>query len=164
MIFVDFFCHFLFFVSKPCFLSSSTRNHAERFRNYLKKSVLDPRRATLDQNSYFGHVRTYCWLNKLRNNVSPDPMVGHVQTQWGGRRRRRLCVCDYFIFYIINIYGYISYTFLIYSIYAYMFPRYVPCIFPCVFLNLWSQEKISPYSKTTFLLLKFQVLRLLYLY
>ena len=32
-------------------------------------------------------------------------------------------------------------------------------IFPCVFLNLWSQEKISPYSKTTFLLLKFQGLR-----
>ena len=30
-----------------------------------------------------------------------------------------------------------------------MFPRYVPCIFPCVFLNLWSQEKISPYSQTT---------------
>ena len=75
-----------------------------------------------------------------------------------------VCVCDYFIFYIINIYGYISYTFLIYSIYAYMFPRYVPCIFPCVFLNLWSQEKISPYSKTTFLLLKFQVLQLLYFY
>jgi len=24
-----------------------------------------------------------------------------------------VCVCDYFIFYIINIYGYISYTFLI---------------------------------------------------
>ena len=39
-----------------------------------------------------------------------------------------------------------------------------PCIFPCVFLNLWSQEKISPYHKTTFLLLKFQVLRLLYFY
>ena len=37
-------------------------------------------------------------------------------------------------------------------------------IFPCVFLNLWSQEKISPYSKTTFLLLKFQVLQLLYFY
>ena len=31
-----------------------------------------------------------------------------------------------------------------------------PCIFPCVFLNLWSQEKISPYRKTTFLLLKFK--------
>ena len=73
-----------------------------------------------------------------------------------------VCVCDYFIFYIINIYGYISYTFLIYSIYAYMFPRYVPCIFPCVFLNLWSQEKTSPYRKTTFLFLFFQILHLLY--
>ena len=83
-----------------------------------------------------------------------------------GRPPHWVCdsVCDYFISYIINIYGYISYTFLIYSIYAYMFPRYVPCIFPCVFLNLWSQEKISPYSKTTFLLLNFQALQLLYFY
>ena len=24
-----------------------------------------------------------------------------------------------------------------------------PCIFPCVFLNLWSQEKTNPYRKTT---------------
>ena len=69
-----------------------------------------------------------------------------------------LCV---WLFYIINVYGYISYTFLIYSIYAYMFPRYyVLCIFPCVFLNLWSQEKTSPYRKTTFLLLVFQILLL----
>ena len=30
-----------------------------------------------------------------------------------------------------------------------------PCIFPCVFLNLWSQEKTSPYRKTTFLSLFF---------
>ena len=42
---------------------------------------------------------------------------------------------------------------LIHSWYIpYMFPRYVPCIFPCVFLNLWSQEKTSPYRKTTFIL------------
>ena len=30
---------------------------------------------------------------------------------------------------------------LIYSIcIPYVFPKYVPCIFPCVFLNLWSEE------------------------
>ena len=39
---------------------------------------------------------------------------------------------------------------VIHSLYIpYIFPRYVPCIFPCVFLNLWSQEKTSPYRKTT---------------
>ena len=40
------------------FLDSSTQNHAEPFWNYLEKSVLDPKRAKLDQNSDFGHVRT----------------------------------------------------------------------------------------------------------
>ena len=43
---------------------------------------------------------------------------------------------------------------------TYIFPRYVPCIFPCVFLNLWSQEKTSPYRKITFLFLSFQILHL----
>ena len=45
-------------VSKPCFLSFSTQNHAESLRNYIKKSVLDQNSAKLDQNSDFGHVRT----------------------------------------------------------------------------------------------------------
>ena len=54
---------------------------------------------------------------------------------------------------------------VIHSLYIpYIFPRYVPCIFPCVFLNLWNQEKTHPYRKTTFLLQVFQILRLLYLY
>ena len=47
-----------FLVSKQCFLSFSTQNHAERSRNYLENSVLDPNRAKLHQNSDFGHVRT----------------------------------------------------------------------------------------------------------
>ena len=81
------------------------------------------------------------------------------------------------VFLIINIYGYalyIPYIFHIYIyiyiysiyiyIYIYIFPSYVPYIFPCVFLNLWSQEKTSPYRKTTFLLLFFQILYLLYFY
>ena len=62
--------------------------------------------------------------------------------------RRRLCV---WLFYIINIYGYISYTFVIYSIYIYIYIYILffldmfhchPCIFPCVFLHLWSQEEV----------------------
>ena len=40
------------------------QNHAERFRNYLKSSILDPKHAKLNQNSDFGHVRTYSSLNK----------------------------------------------------------------------------------------------------
>ena len=72
---------------------------------------------------------------------------------WAPPKAAPVCLMEKFIDiygYIINICGCISYTFLIYSIYIYIFPRYVPCIFPCVFLNLWSQEKTSPYRKTTF--------------
>ena len=43
------------------------QNHAEPLWNYLKKSVWDPKHAKLDEKSDFGHVRTYCWLNILRN-------------------------------------------------------------------------------------------------
>ena len=93
------------------------------------------------------HCHKYLWYKIIRNT---DPMgrPPKAAAPLGRRRRRRLCVCDYFIFYIIDIYGYISYTFLIYSIYAYMFPRYVPCIFPCVFLNLWSQERVRRWRKS----------------
>ena len=52
---------------KNIVFSSSTQNHAESFRNFVKNSVLDPTRAKLNQNSDFGHVRTYSWLHKLRN-------------------------------------------------------------------------------------------------
>ena len=62
-----FFVFWFLLDSKPCFLSFSTQNHAESSRNYLKNSVSDRKRAKLNQKSYFGHVRTYCWLNKLRN-------------------------------------------------------------------------------------------------
>ena len=47
-------------------LSSSMQKHAESSGNYFKNLVLDPKRAKLNQNSDFGHVRTYRWLNKLR--------------------------------------------------------------------------------------------------
>ena len=57
----------IFYAKKQCFLSSSMQNHAERSRNYFKKSVWDPKRAKWDQNSDFGHVRTYSWLHRLRN-------------------------------------------------------------------------------------------------
>ena len=36
-----------------------------------------------------------------------------------------------------------TWIFLIHSLYIpYIFPGYVPCIFPCVFLNLFSQQYV----------------------
>ena len=89
-----------------------------------------------DNGTYLGNI--YGIYKACIANISIDiydikyKIITHTQAppsaapQWGGRLRRPphwVCVCDYFIFYIINIYGYISYTFLIYSIYAYMLPR-----------------------------------------
>ena len=58
--FYDFYIlinHFMFFfIDKICFWEASTQNHAEPSGNYLKKSVLDPKRAKLDQKSEHGHV------------------------------------------------------------------------------------------------------------
>ena len=48
-------------------MDSSPQNHAEPLWNYLKGSVLEPKRAKSNQNSDFGHVRTYSSLHKLRN-------------------------------------------------------------------------------------------------
>ena len=129
----------------------------------------------------FGHVRTYSWLHKLRNTqrkiygfwvwslvsgfrflvYSFCFLASGVWSVVSGFGLLAYCFC---LFYIINICGYSSYIPYIFHIYIYIFPRYVPCIFPCVFLNLWSQEKISPYRKTMFLLLIFPILYLLYFY
>ena len=49
------------------FLSFSSKNHAESFISFVKIQLLDQKLAKLDQNSDFGHVRTYSWLHKLRN-------------------------------------------------------------------------------------------------
>ena len=50
-----------------CLFGFSTQNHAEPFRNFLEKTVFDPKCALFDQNSDFGHVWTYSSLHKLRN-------------------------------------------------------------------------------------------------
>ena len=43
--------------------------------------------------------------------------------------------------FLIILYHRYLWIFLIYSFYIpHIFPRYVPYMFPCVFLNLWSQE------------------------
>ena len=163
-------------VSKPCFSSFSTQNHTESFINSVKIQFLDPKRAKLDQNSDFGHVRTYSWLHKLRNtqgkiygtylgniyiygvykeyirNIhdylwykiirNTDPMGR--PPQWGAAEGGA-CVSDDFISYIFKD---IPYIFLyILHIYIYIFPKYVPYMFPYVFLTLWIQQKTGPYRK-----------------
>ena len=45
-----------------------------------------------------------------------------------------LCSLFLLFFCIMNIYGYSLYI-------TYLFLKYVPYVFPCVFLNLWSQQK-----------------------
>ena len=45
-------------------------------------------------------------------------IITHTDPMGRPPKAAPVCVCDYFIFYIIDIYGYISYTCLIYSIYV----------------------------------------------
>ena len=40
-----------------CFLSFSSKKHAESFINFVKNQVLDPKRAKFDEKSEIGHVR-----------------------------------------------------------------------------------------------------------
>ena len=54
LIFLYVFC---FLVSKQCFLSFSTQNHAESSRNFVKNSFLNPKPTKFDQNSDFGLCR-----------------------------------------------------------------------------------------------------------
>ena len=42
---------FEFWVEKTCFLSFSSKSHAESFRNFVKNLILNPKRVKLDQKS-----------------------------------------------------------------------------------------------------------------
>ena len=65
--------------------------------------------------------------------------------------------------FLIILYHKYFWIFLIYSLYIpYIFPSYVKYVFPCVFLDLWSQEKTSLYLKTTEIFYFLQILRLLF--
>ena len=113
-----------------------------------KTCLWGPKRAKLDQNSDFGHVRTYSWLHKLRNtqgkiygtylgniygiykeciknihrylwykiirNTDPMGRPPSAAAPLGRRRRGRLC---FWLFLIINIYGYSLYIPYIVHIY-----------------------------------------------
>ena len=48
-------------MEKQCFLDSSKQNHAEPSWNYLKKPVLDPKCAKLDQKSGFWRLVSVSW-------------------------------------------------------------------------------------------------------
>ena len=121
--------------------------------SFRKIPFLDPKRAKLNQNSDFGHVRTYSWLHKFRStkwkiygtylgnmygiykeyirNIHkylwykiirstehrPNGAAAKRPPHWGRRRRRRLCVLCFWLFYIIDIYGYSLYSPYIFPIY-----------------------------------------------
>ena len=48
-----------FLIKITWFLSFSSKNDAESLCHFVKIQFLDPKRAKLDQNSDFSHVRTY---------------------------------------------------------------------------------------------------------
>ena len=56
-----------FLIKITWFLSFSSKNDAESLCHFVKIPFLDQKRAKLDQNFDFGHVRTYSWLHNLRN-------------------------------------------------------------------------------------------------
>ena len=147
-------------------LSFSTQNHAESFRNFLKKSVLDSKRAKWEQKSDFGHVRTYSWLHKLRNTQGKmyATYLGKIYMEYLGNIVRNIHKYLWYkmirstgaafggrpigsVFLIILYHKHV-WIFLIYSLYIpYIFPSYGPYIFPCVFLNLWSPEQVRTWPK-----------------
>ena len=62
-----FIINLMILVEITWFLSFSGKNDAESLCHFVKIPFLDPKRAKLDKNSDFRHVRTYSWLHKLRN-------------------------------------------------------------------------------------------------
>ena len=64
------------------------KNDTEQIWHYLKKPVWDPKCAKLDQKSDFGHVRTYYWLNKLRN--MQRRIYGPIWSHVGPGRARKV--------------------------------------------------------------------------
>ena len=61
-----------FLVKITCFLSFSNKNDAESLCHFVKNLFLNPKHAKLNQNSDFGHVRTYSWLHKFKPAVRVD--------------------------------------------------------------------------------------------
>ena len=89
----------------------------------------------MDQKSDFGHVRTYCWLNKLRNihrkTYGTYLILIYMKylRNFGGRVCV-LCFCSFIFLY----YEYL-WIFLLYSSYVpYIFPKYFPYLFIYVYI------------------------------
>ena len=107
-----------------------------------------------DNGTYLGNI--YGIYKACIANISIDiydikyKIITHTQApppsaaapQWGGRPIGCLCVCDYFIFYIIDIYGYSSYIFL-YSIYIYIYILNMFHIFSLVCFLIYSVNSRS---------------------
>ena len=62
-----FILFFMFFHGKTVFSGFFDAKPPRTITCEPETSVLNPKCAKLNQKSDFGHVRTYCWLNALRN-------------------------------------------------------------------------------------------------
>ena len=81
---------------------------------------------------YIRNIHKYLWYKINRNTGAA---LGGAPMGRPPSAAAPLGLC-FWSFYIIDIYGYSLYIPYIFQI----FPKYVPYIFPSVFLNLWSQE------------------------
>ena len=121
-----------------CFLTSSTQNHAESFRNFLKKSVWDPRRAKLYQNSDFGHVRTYSRLHKLRNTqgkIYKTDLGNNMETQTYGNTGTAFAGAPIGSVFLIMLNHTFLWIFLSYScIFLYLFFEYSCISLGCILI------------------------------
>ena len=64
-----------------CLLDSSTQNHAEPWWNYLKKSVLDAKRAKLDPKYGFCRLVSVSWVWGNPQGGSGGTLEGQAQSQ-----------------------------------------------------------------------------------
>ena len=97
------------------------------------------------------NIHKYLWYiyiyksNIIRNTEHRPNGAASKRPPHGGRRRRqRLCVLCFWLFYTIHIYGYSLYIPVYSCIYSlnipYIFPSYCPYVFPWVYLHLSLQQ------------------------
>ena len=84
---------------------------------------------------------------KIITHTDPMGRPPKAAAPLGRRRRRRLC---FWWFSLIDIYGYSLYSPDIFHICFLDMFHVQGGIFPCVFLNLWSQERVRRWRKSEF--------------
>ena len=96
------------------------------------------------------NIHKYLWYKIIRNSGTA---FGGAPMGKPPSAAAALGLCLW-LFYIINMYGYSLY--IPYIFHIYFLAMWSMFSLVCV-LNLWSQEKTSPYRKTTFLFLFFRL-------